>query len=610
MKNIHLLAIAFLFLNFSLFAQEKDSSQTVNQFQVHEIKGKEYYIHVVEKGNTLYAISRMYSVPIEVLKEENPRLNTTELTIGDRLLIPLDEVKRKNIEETVDVDGNYLIHEVQRKHTLYSIAKEYNIEINDIIAANPEVEEGLKKGMKLRIPVAKLKSDKHEEEYVVPAATSPYVTHFVEPKETLYSLSKEYNVTIDSIKWVNNGLPGGLKVGQLINIPILKVYKDSVSFEVTFDSTAIQASYEIALLLPFYLDLMEEAKDTSGKQAEQINEALFAKSKYAIEFYQGFLMAVDSMTKAGMNIKLSVYDTANDTAKVSKLIRDSALIETDLIVGPLFFDEFLLVADFAKRHDIHIVSPVKQSNKILLGNKQVSKVASSDPVLMRFLGKYLYDSLRTKNLIMVYPDHIKEIRNAELIKSAFLNQLRESNDSLLVRPPKEIKWNEKRFIEVKAALDSSKQNILIVPSEDQAFVTRFISMMSMLDDTTISIYGLEQWKKFDNIDVDYLHSLNVHLILSDFLCYQKESVKSFEKEYTKQYQAIPDDFAYLGFDVAWYYTHLLKNYGLNFEAAFENFKSETLCHKFDFFKTGFESGFENHSVFIVRYEDFEVKQVY
>ena len=70
MKNIHLLAIAFLFLNFSLFAQEKDSSQTVNQFQVHEIKGKEYYIHVVEKGNTLYAISRMYSVPIETLKEE------------------------------------------------------------------------------------------------------------------------------------------------------------------------------------------------------------------------------------------------------------------------------------------------------------------------------------------------------------------------------------------------------------------------------------------------------------------------------------------------------------------------------------------------------------
>src|SRR5690554_1161790 len=99
MKNLHLLAIAFLFLNFSLFSQEKDSSQTQNQFQVHEIKGKEYYIHVVEQGNTLYAISRMYSVPIEVLKTENPRLQTNELTIGDRLLIPLDEVKRKNIEE-------------------------------------------------------------------------------------------------------------------------------------------------------------------------------------------------------------------------------------------------------------------------------------------------------------------------------------------------------------------------------------------------------------------------------------------------------------------------------------------------------------------------------
>src|SRR5690606_27122280 len=151
------------------------------------------------------------------------------------------------------------------------------------------------------------------------------------------------------------------------------------------------------------------------------------------------------------------------------------------------------VADFAKKYDIHIVSPVKQSNKVLLGNKQVSKVASSDPVLLRFLGKYLFDSLRTENLIMVYPDHVKEQRNVELIRTAFLKQLSKSTDSLFVRPPKEIKWDEKRFIELKAAFDSSKQNILIVPSEDQAFVTRLLNMLSTQEDMSISIFGLEEW---------------------------------------------------------------------------------------------------------------------
>lgn len=612
MKSIYWLVLgAFLFLSFSSFAQEVDKdSEDVNQFQVHEINGNDYYIHVVEKGNTLYAISRMYSIPIDVLKEENPRLSTTELTIGDRLLIPLKEVRRKNIEETLDVDGNYLIHEVQRKHTLYSIAKEYNIEINDIIAANPTVESGLKKGMKLRIPVAKLKSDTNEEEYVLPAATSPYVTHYVEPKETLYSLSKEYGVTIDSIKWVNNGLVGGLKVGQLINIPILKVYKDTTSLSYYFDSSAVKGSYRIVLMLPFYLNLMEKATDTSFDEAEKINEALFAKSKYAIEFYQGFRTAVDSMTKKGLNIKLSVFDTANDTSKVKEILKDSSLLQADMIVGPLFFDEFMLVADFAKKHNIHIVSPVKQSNKILLGNNQVSKVASSDPVLLRFIGEYMFDSLKNKNLILVYPNHVKEQRNVELIKNSFLKQLSRSKDSSFVRPPKEVKWDEKRFTELKLALDSSKQNVLIVPTEDQAVVTRMISMLSSMDDTSISIYGLEKWERFDNIDVDYLQKLNVHLFLPDYLSYQSKEIQAFEKTYLGLYNSIPDRFAFLGFDVAWYYTNLLSQYGLNFEMAFEKYKYEALAHKFDFFKTGFESGFENHSVYVIRYKDFEIQQVY
>jgi hypothetical protein len=417
-------------------------------------------------------------------------------------------------------------------------------------------------------------------------------------------------VTIDSIKWVNNDLPGGLKVGQLINIPILRVYEDSVSFSYEFDSSAVKSAYRITLMLPFYLNLMEQAEDSNYQNAEKISDELFSKSKYAIEFYQGFRTAVDSMTKKGMNIKLSIIDTANDTAKVAEALKDTSLLKTDLIVGPLFFDEFMMVADFAKKHNIHIVSPVKQSNKILLGNNQVSKVASSDPVLLRFIGKYMFDSLRSENLIMVYPDHVKESRNVELINNSFLNQLSQSTDSTFIRPPKEIKWDEKRFSELKLALDNAKRNVLIVPSDDQAFVTRLISMLSVLDDTSISIYGMEKWKRFDNIDVDYLQNLNVHLFLPDFLCYQNIQVQSFERQYAEEFQSIPDHFAYLGFDVAWYYTNLLKQYGLNFESAFEEFKLETLAHKFDFFKTGFESGFENHSIFIVRYKDFEIQQVY
>src|SRR5690554_264162 len=259
MKKSLFLSLTILLLGFpALYAQEENGGE---QLKVHLINGQEYYIHLVEKGNTLYSISRMYSVPIEALQKENPRL-TSNLTIGDRLLIPIDEVKRKNLEETIDIDGNFIIHEVQRKNTLYSIAKEYNVEINDIIAANPEVKDGLNRKMKIKIPVAKIKGDTNQTEYILPAEASPYVTHLVEKKETLYSLSKKYEVSIDSITAVNNGLPGGLRVGELINLPFLKDYKDSSILVPSFDSTAVQLQYRLALLLPFYLDMMEHAKDT------------------------------------------------------------------------------------------------------------------------------------------------------------------------------------------------------------------------------------------------------------------------------------------------------------------------------------------------------------
>jgi LysM repeat protein len=242
-----------------IFAQEK-----IEEPEIHKIKGKEYYIHLVEPGNTLYAISRIYAIPVLSLKEANPTLSN-ELTIGDRLLIPLKEVVRKDISEGLEIDGNFLIHEVQKKNTLYSLAKEYNVEINEIIAVNPEVEEGLIKGMKIKIPVAKIKSTDEEIEYIVPASVNPYVTHMVAIKETLYSLSKKYEVTVDSIIKVNNGLLEGLKVDQLINIPIVKKYEDTTDITLLFDSSEVKEQYTIALLLPLYVDMLEETKDTTYK---------------------------------------------------------------------------------------------------------------------------------------------------------------------------------------------------------------------------------------------------------------------------------------------------------------------------------------------------------
>lgn len=603
-RLIFLMLFSFFLVDLSAQEAENDSLGTPVT-----IDGKAFYLHPIVKGNTLYSISKKYGIAINDLKMANQQI-WNEMRIGDTLKIPLKAIEMLQ-EDQEQSDGNFLIHEVRKKNTLYSIAREYNLEIPEIIAANPEVEEeGLKKGMKLKIPVAKIKSDPQLDEYLEPAESSPYLTHRVMPKETLYSLSKVYDVSIDSILSVNNGLPEGLMVDQLINLPILKQYRDTIQDFARFDSMAFKDTYNVSLLLPFYLDEIQLAEDTTPRISQKLYQKLYSKSQYAIDFYQGFKLAADSLVKAGLRLELNVYDTGKDIKKVKKLLNDSALLGTDLIVGPLYYEEFVLVADYAKRNQINIVSPVKQSNKVLLGNSYVSKVISSDPVLLRFLGAYIADSVSNSNLLLVYPDHIKERSQAEMIKKSYLKNFDPKLDSTASPFLKELMWDPKQDKLFVDKLDSSKNNVIIVPSDDQPFVTQLITGLNMQKDFEITLIGLEDWMKFDNIEVDYLHKLNVHLVTTSLFDYHSKAVKSFCREYQKHYEMPADQFAILGFDVGMYYLNLINEYGLNFEVMYLGYQDEFLSRKFEFFKTGIESGYENHSVYLVKYEDYQVNKVY
>jgi len=589
-------------------AQEENASK--ENLKIHNINGKEYYIHIVEAGNTLYAISRRYAISVDDLKKENPRLSES-LTIGDRLMIPVDNIKVKDLKKSPEIDGNFLLHEVRTKSTLYSLAKEYNIEINDILAANPALDQGLKKGMTLKIPVAKIKSEQNTDEYIKPAELSPYITHKVQLKETLYALSKKYNVEQDSILKVNDGLAGGLKVGQLINIPILKeTEKEPLESAVVYDSNAVKQGYAMSLLLPLYIDSLENLSDTNYHETQKKRNKLFKKAQYGIEFYQGFKVAADSIAKMGLNLEVRLFDTAHDTARVNQILKDSSFKETDLIIGPLYLEEFMLAADYAKRNKINIVSPVKQSNKILLGNNFVSKVATSEPIRNRFMARFMADSLKDEHMLMVFPDNFRDRNRANSLKQIYYEQTAAKLDTLVASSLIEIMWTQGDFDNIKAKLKKEEMNTFIVPSNNQAFVTQFLTQLNLLEVENIQVFGLEEWQNFQNIDVNYLQNLNVHLVVSEYIDYNSKQMQSFERTFYKRYKVMPEKFAVLGFDVGMYYLSLLNNYGLNFEVMFLGLQEEQLGRKFEFLKTGIESGYENHSVYLIRYADFQRQRVY
>jgi LysM repeat protein len=128
-----------------------------------KVEATEYVEHVVEKKQTLFAISRLYGVAQEEIIRLNPQAEK-KLKAGETLKIPKkaetaasktpETPKLPEISETAPaLSENYLIHVVEPKETLYSICRMYAADMNRVVALNPGAEKKIRTGDKLKLPV-------------------------------------------------------------------------------------------------------------------------------------------------------------------------------------------------------------------------------------------------------------------------------------------------------------------------------------------------------------------------------------------------------------------------------------------------------------------------
>ena len=154
-------------------------------------------IYVVQPGDTLYQLALKYGLTVDELKKAN-NLNTNVLNIGQELYIP--GLKSEDIiEEPVSDEITYI---VQKGDSLWSIAKKYNITVNELKEYNNLNNNMLSVGQKLLIP-----------------QTENYATYTVQSGDSLYKIADQFNTTVDKLKSVNNLSNNLLSVGQLLIIP-------------------------------------------------------------------------------------------------------------------------------------------------------------------------------------------------------------------------------------------------------------------------------------------------------------------------------------------------------------------------------------------------------
>lgn len=563
--------------------------------------------HTVQAGETWYGIARFYKVPVKDLISSNPSIDT--LKIGMNIRIP------RKTQETKVVSNGFSEHMVQQGETLYGISRQYNTTIDELKRLNSSLEQGLKVGQVLMIPSSTTGTSALSIQYT----DTTYINHKVEKKETLYTISKAYGVDVNDIIKANPRFNGNLRKGDVIRIPsVTKSVKpfpkpDTVIMGRPINEQAIiefkpvpctpsprrGKEYNVAMLIPMQLELIDSISVTDPAK---LKSALEYVSFDFIQFYEGAIIAADSMTSIGMNVKIHVFDTdyGDQIAKTRRLLNNPQMAKMDLIIGPFFAKSFDLVANFASKEGIPIINPLSRRSEFTSGNEYVVKLQPSSWSQYTVLSKYLKSAYPTSNIVVVRRNDEENKSMAEVIRG---NMSGNTNNGFRY---KEINYSASRWAGLSKNLVTHKQNVVVILTSDQAMLSGLLRDLYAASEThQITVVGLPGWESLE-LDYNHLMKLNTHFFDPWFVDYNDPAVKHFLRVFRGRYVAEPevDKHAFLGYDATLYFLKALNNYGSDFLKCIESFNQQGLSNDFHFYKNQ-GGGYENQGTSVYKFQDYK-----
>jgi LysM repeat protein len=627
------LCVIFLF-PLAVFSQTQNGNVIVVEKSKEKtlINGKVFYLHIVKKGENLYRISLAYNLTPKDIMVANPEILSSSSSVikeGQVLKIPAEPNKTPNNQQ-IESD-KFIYHIVEPGQTISTLTQLYKTSRETLIKFNPELEPApvLETGQVVRIP-------KNQN---IPA--EEFIEYKVKRKDTMYSIAKKYEITVDDLIATNPALnTEDLQPGQILKIPVksgntnvnLPDRRDTITVITPLDTlpcdsayTPFSATYNVAMLLPFCIDENQSlamfdsvlfGKETS-KQYIETNE-VFQRTRNVLDFYQGALLALDSLKRAGLSLRLYTYDTGGrDSLILNKVINKPELTKMDLIIGPFFTEAVEKVSQFALKNQIKLIAPVSANSNILKNNPYVFQVIPNDTVNTDAIVNYIA-TIPNKNIVLISNSNPRDKGIIDLYRKKLL--------AISPTGYKEFLYKEysnelfKSFVE-------NVDNIVIAPSEDTKFMEDIFSLLTVAVKTyPIKVFGLSVCNMFDNlVRQDYFYNLEFHFPTSFYADYDNIRINNFLESFKKNYFIEPFyhttkdypyyfskegfNFAFLGYDVTFNFMSLLGKFGKNFENCIGSQHFNLLHSGFNFERLDSTSGFINKHVNILKYtKDYYIKK--
>jgi LysM repeat protein len=598
----------------------------------------------VEKGETVYSISKKYDVTEEAIYKLNPDAKNG-LRSSTVLIIPSE------VSPAIQEKVTFKKHRVKRRETLFSIAQRYNITVDDIKKYNKDLySRQLKKGEKIQIPIIEIVSVPNENTNSVNGETAMpgQGKHTVLPKETKYGIARKYGISIAELEALNPLLGDSLQIGAVLNVPetsvtetatiedenfefyevlpkegffrlkvklgmsqeeiialnpyaseglkegmILKIPKDNIT---NTDSDHVIVNLEngitnlskkkIAVMLPFQLTKAD--RDSMQKNVDLIrdNGAL----RVALDFYSGVLMATEFAKDKGISVELDIYDTEGRAEKVSNIIDRNDFSDVDAVIGPLLQRTVEQAASSLKKTDTPIFSPL--SNREIKISSNLFQTLPTDEMLEKAMLDYLKLNATGKNVIII-SDSKKTAQKAALVEA--------------IPGAKTLAPREKGFLydtDISSRLEELRENWVILESVDPVIVANVIGLLNgMPDNLTIRLFTTDKNDAYNFQDVSNMHLAKLNFTFPSVnRNYNFKDKNAFLVSYKNKYEVLPNRFAVRGFDVTYDVLLRLSVADDVYDANDSKIETEYVENKFRYTRKLF-SGYQNNALYIIKYNN-------
>ena len=330
-----------------------------------------------------------------------------------------------------------------------------------------------------------------------------YVKHIVNAGESLKSIANFHKVkTADIID--NNDLQKQLYYNQLLYIPITKgnqyssinssdlIIKKQIKKSSVIRDTSV---LNIALLMPYFL-IKNDTMFNDFDDDKETSNIYYNGSEVALSFHAGLKLAIDSLRKKGRKICLFTFDTNRDPLKVRKIVNSNHLDNMDVIIGPLHSSNFKILCEkYGDDTSKILISPLSKNTENVNKYKAVFQISPSFQLQTDIIIEYVLKN-HIKDRIIV----INQIGHQG--KSAYVKHLFNEQNKIV-----ETFTLEHTNVDSIRKMFTDKQ-VVIIPSENKAFVSKILGSIGGMDSTSL-VFGLSDWKKYDNLDIHNLMFLDV-----------------------------------------------------------------------------------------------------